>query len=78
MRSYCIAQEAQLSALWRPREVGWAGREAQEGENTYVLMADSCCCTAETNTTFKAIILQLKNKLKNYFVQGILLGNGDI
>ena len=26
-------------------------REAQEGENTCIFMADSHCCTAETNTS---------------------------
>ena len=27
---------------------GWG--EAQDGEDICILMADSCCCTAETNT----------------------------
>ena len=51
--SCCITQGAQLSALWQPRGVGWggAGREVQEGGDMYILMADSCCCMAETNTT---------------------------
>ena len=34
---------------------GWdglgAGKEVQEGGNTCILMADSCWCTAESNTT---------------------------
>ena len=36
---------------------GWAGRDTQEGgdicthTHTYTLMADLCCCMAETNTT---------------------------
>ena len=38
--------------------MGW--REAEEGENTCVLMADSCCCMAEANTILKVIILQFK------------------
>ena len=30
---------------------GWeGGKEAQEREDTCVLRADPCCCTAETNT----------------------------
>ena len=40
-----------------PRGEGWGwwegwdgGREAQEGMNFCVLIADSFCCTAETNT----------------------------
>ena len=28
---------------------GWG--EAQDGEDICILLADSCCCTAETNTT---------------------------
>ena len=34
---------------------GWdgvgEGKEVQEGGNMCILMADSCWCTAETNTT---------------------------
>ena len=33
---------------------GWDDRgwgEAQDGEDICILLADSCCCTAETNTT---------------------------
>ena len=34
------------------REGGCGGeRGAQEGEDIGVLIADSCCCTPETNTT---------------------------
>ena len=28
------------------------GKEAQEGGDICIHMADSCCCIAETNTTF--------------------------
>ena len=49
MGSCYIAQGAQLGALWWPG--GWAGREAQEGGDECIHMADSHCCTAETNTT---------------------------
>ena len=28
---------------------GWGG--VQEGTDIHILMADSCCCMAETNTT---------------------------
>ena len=39
------------------------GREAQEGADIWIPLADSCCCTAETNTALcKAIIFQLKKK----------------
>ena len=32
-------------------DAGWSGREAQEAGDVCILMADACCCTAETNTT---------------------------
>ena len=47
------------------------GREIQEGGDIYILMADSHCCMAETNTTLKAIILQLKINLKILYVKEI-------
>ena len=37
------------------------GREFQEGRNTCILMVDSCCCMAETNTTLKSSYLPIKN-----------------
>ena len=40
------------------------GREIQEGGDISILMADSRCCMAETNTTLSAIILQLKINFK--------------
>ena len=54
MGSCCIAQGAQLSALWCPRGVGRGGRgrrETLEGGDICTHIADSLCCTAETNTT---------------------------
>ena len=49
-----IAQGAQLSACndldgWDG--VGGGGREFQEGGDICICIADSLCCTAETNTT---------------------------
>ena len=38
--------------------------EVPEGRAICILEADLLCCTAETNTTFKAIILQLKINIK--------------
>ena len=31
--------------------VGWSGKEVQEGGDICIHIADSLCCTAETNTT---------------------------
>ena len=42
--------------------LGW-GREVQEGGDMYVFLANSHCCTTETNTTHKAVFLPLKINL---------------
>jgi len=49
--------------------VGWGrgGREAQAGGDICILTADTHCCMAETNTHYKAIVLQLKINLKRKF-----------
>ena len=39
---------------------GLGRRRHRKGMYIYSLLTDSCCCTAETNTTCKATILQLK------------------
>ena len=46
------------------------GTEVQEGGGICILTADSRCCMAETNTTFKAIILPIK-----YFIKGSETGD---
>ena len=54
MGSSCRVQGVQLSALWCPRGVGRGGRgrrETLEGGDICTHIADSLCCTAETNTT---------------------------
>ena len=54
MRSYGTQGAQPSSALWQPRGVGWGGvlgGEIQEGGDICILMADSHCCMAETNTT---------------------------
>ena len=54
MGTCCIAQGAELGALWWPRWVGWGGgggREVQKGGDIGIHTADSLRCTAETNTT---------------------------
>ena len=35
--------------------------EIQKGGDIGILMADSCCCMAEPNTTFKSNYPQIKN-----------------
>ena len=43
--------EKQLSRIQGPQRGGIEGqREAQEGEDICIHIADSYCCTAETNT----------------------------
>ena len=42
--------------------IGGGGRLNKE--KIYIYMIDSHCCIAETNTTFKAIILQLNKIFK--------------
>ena len=47
-------------------KVGWGGgREAQEGGDICILIADSHGCTAESNTTLQSNYLPIKNKFKN-------------
>ena len=43
MRTYCTAQETLLNPQWCPE---WEGNTKERG-----YMADSFCCTVETNTT---------------------------
>ena len=49
-----IAQGDPLGALWPPWGVGWGGWEGDERRREYgdihMRMADSLCCTTETNT----------------------------
>ena len=50
MGSCCLTQGSQPDTMWQPKGVGWESeREAQEGRDMYIIMAD--CFTAETNTT---------------------------
>jgi len=48
--------------------MGWdgvgSGREVQEGEDVSTLMADSCCYTAEVNTTLESNYPPIKNESK--------------
>ena len=61
---------------------GGMGREAQEGGKMYkyiyiyiyIYLAESHCYTAETSTTFKATIIQLKTKrLAVYQAPGLVM-----
>ena len=40
------------------------GREAQEGRDVYILMADSWWCVAETNTTLESNYPPIEKKKK--------------
>ena len=50
MQSWNRDTEAE-NRLVNTAEKGEGGREPQEEGDICILMADSCCCTAETNTT---------------------------
>ena len=43
-------RELRAGAPWWPRQVGWSGREALEGGDIRISMADLCWFMAETNT----------------------------
>ena len=53
--------EKQLSRTQGPQRGGMGGRrEAQEGEDICIHIADSYCCTAETNTTLQRNYISIK------------------
>ena len=47
------------------------GKEAQEGGDRCIIMTDSCCCMAETNTMLQSNFPPIK---KNFFFLGRCLG----
>ena len=47
MKTYSIAQGTLLNALWWPECGG-----SPKGGDICIYMADSLCCTEESNTTF--------------------------
>ena len=50
--TYHTTQEAQFSALWWPRWLGWGGRRLdQEGGDICIHIADWLHCTTDTGTT---------------------------
>ena len=52
----CVTQGAQLSALWQHggRGRSRSGREAREGGDPCIPVADSCWCVAETSATLQS------------------------
>ena len=55
------------SALWQPGAMGWGGKRegAQEGGDTGMSTAASCCCVWQKPSHYgKEIILQIKMKKK--------------
>ena len=61
MRIYCIAQGTLINALWHLN-----GKEIKKRGSIFLCIADSHCCTVETNTTLQATLLQkIKIILKN-------------
>ena len=64
----CMAQESEKGALYQPRGVGSGGNFKRETIYVYIPMADSCWSLTENNKILKAIILQLKNKIKQIMI----------
>ena len=48
-------------------------REAQQGGNVCILMADSCCCMAETKTILQSNYPPIKNKIRKPEILLIIL-----
>ena len=63
MRICCIAQETLLELCGDPH-----GKEIQKRGDICTVMADSFCCTVETNTTLESnyILIASKKKKKDY------------
>ena len=51
MGIWCVAQEAQIEALYQSEEWDWVedGRESQKGGDICIPMAESCWSLAENN-----------------------------
>ena len=50
-----MTQRASPGALWWPRREGsGTGKKTQEGGNRYLIMTDTYCCMAETNTIWES------------------------
>ena len=74
MKSYCIAQGAQLSALWWPRWVGWEKGGKSKKEGIYVcIQLIHFVVEGKLAQHCKTIILQKKHKTWNRKKMYILL-----
>ena len=49
VKQIASGSSAWCSLMTERRDRGWSGREAEETGDVCILMADSCCSTAETN-----------------------------
>ena len=68
MRTYCIAHGTRISALWWPK---W--EEIQKRGDICIHMADSLCCTWETDTAVEHNYTPTKKKGRVHIYYGILL-----
>ena len=57
-----VEQGAQLGACDDLGGGMGGGREDQDGGDIYIHIADSCCCSAETNNSVKQLYSNLKKK----------------
>ena len=72
---YSIAQRTLLGALWWPK---WEGNPPNRGYiYIYIYMADSLCCTAETDTAVQSNCTLLKKKKKLNRRMGFPGGSAD-
>ena len=58
MRTYCIRKGILLNSLWRPK---WEGNLKKD---ICIYIADSFCCTVETNNIVKHLYSNKKLKIK--------------
>ena len=61
---HSTGSSAQGSVMTQMDRMGVGGKKAREGGDICIYIADSCCCTAETNIILKSNSKPVKNKFK--------------
>ena len=65
----CMTQGIQTGTMQQLGEMGKEMGGTFKREGTYILVADSCCCMEETNTTLQSNYPPIKSKLKKECVR---------